>query len=59
MTRYRIRCSKCKAEASVRGEEDPDTNSAEYDWLNADWEGGSESCDHEDFECVDVTYDDS
>lgn len=58
MTRYSLKC-KCGAFCSVPGEDHPETNATEYDLDDAEWEGGSPDCPHDDFECVDVSYDDT
>lgn len=55
--RYELKCG-CGAVCFVRGEDDPDTNSTEYDLDGAEWEGGDAACAHEEFECVGAEPDD-
>ncbi len=57
MTLYRLTC-KCGAQCSVPGEEDDDTNGAEYDTSRAKWEGGDPACEHEEYVCTGVDHDD-
>lgn len=59
--RYKYLC-KCGATAWVNGSfEDPTTGTVDDDITEGravEWEGGNESCDHEDSQCVDSEYDD-
>lgn len=57
--RYNLKCLNCGAVCWVRGDDDPDTNSTEYDLDDAVWERGIDDlCEHDEFECVDSEYDD-
>lgn len=59
--RYKYLC-KCGASAWVNGSmECPETGAIDTDITEGkavEWEGGNESCDHEDADVVDQEYDD-
>lgn len=55
---FSLKCPSCGATATARGEDDPDTNSAEVTGP-IEWQDGSErsaTCTHEDYEIVDSEY---
>jgi hypothetical protein len=56
--RYLLKC-KCGATCTAPGEDDPDTNSTEYNLDGAVWTGGHDvECPHDDFICAGVDYHD-